>query len=69
MLWKLGLFKYKPKDITAHPIQTKSHVNRNGDEWVSVGQFKNGTDDLDGVGTQVDWNGNTLFFAALLIQL
>ena len=52
----LSPFAYKLSDLEAQPIEMKQgYKNReNLIEWVGVGQFNEGTNDLHGVGIQVD---------------
>ena len=54
----LKAFPYKYTDFLFKPISTKTYENKDGWKWVGIGQFREGTNDLHGVGIQVDQQGD-----------
>ena len=58
--YSLEPFEYKLADFELQPIQIKVFTNNNNFEWVSIGQFKEGTNDLHGIGIKVYEYGDTL---------
>ena len=76
--YKLKEFVYKRGDLHPQPIETKTYTHKEfwHVDWVGVGQFEEGTNDLRGLGIQVSeygviregyWDNGKLFGQGRLI--